>query len=191
MTALVSRFRWELLLAVLIVAAGAWSANLSPFYLEPDQLLASAQYFVIFGIVAFGLMPVVVHGEIDISLASTLAVGTVLFARMAEAKVPVAVAIVVVLVACAVLGAVNGLLVAYTNLPSLAVTLGTLGAYRGLAYIIGGEAGFSDFPPSYAYPGFNFVGLVPVSLFFFIAVALLTGFLMSATRFGRSSGSPV
>jgi rhamnose transport system permease protein len=187
MTGAVARFRWELLLAALIVAAGAWSASLSPFYLEPAQLLGSAQYFVIFGTMAFGLMPVVVHGEIDISLASTLAVGTVLFARLADAGLPIAVAIVAVLAACGVLGAVNGVLVAYTKLPSLAVTLGTLGAYRGLAYIIGGEAGFSDFPSSYTYVGFTLVGLVPVSLFLFAGVALVTGFLMSATPFGRYS----
>lgn len=187
MTALVNRFRWELLLVALIIAAGAWSASLSPFYLDPAQLLASAQYFVIFGIIAFGLMPVVVQGEIDISLASTLAVGTVTFARLAQAKVGLFVAVVAVLAVCAVLGAINGALVAYAKLPSLAVTLGTLGAYRGLAYIIGGEAGFSSFPDSYTYAGFSFVGLFPVSLFLFIAAALVTGFLMSATPFGRYS----
>lgn len=181
------RLGWEALLVVLIVAAGAWSASLSPFYLKPAQILGSAQYFVIFGIMAFGLMAVIVQGEIDISLASTLAVGTVTFAKLADAGVPIALAVPVVLAVCAVLGLANGVLVAYAGLPSLAVTLGTLGAYRGLAYIIGGQAGFSDFPASYSYVGFEFIDLVPVSLILFAAVALAFGLLMSATPFGRYS----
>ncbi|QTE27953.1 ABC transporter permease [Pengzhenrongella sicca] len=184
---LARQYSWELLLVVLILAAGAWATTLSPFYLEAAQILGSAQYFAIFGILAFGLMTVVIQGEIDISLASTLAVGSVTFAQLATNGFPVVVATVIVLALCATLGAINGVLVAYANLPSLAVTLGTLGAYRGLAYIIGGEAGFTGLPESYTYLGSHLLGIVPASLLVFLLLAAATAVLMAATPFGRYS----
>jgi len=181
------RYSWELLLVLLIIAAGGWATTLSPYYLEATQILGSAQYFAIFGILAFGLMTVVIQGEIDISMASTLAVGSVTFARLAQNDVSLAVAIPTVLAVTAVLGAINGVLVAYARLPSLAVTLGTLGAYRGLAYVIGGEAGFSDLPDSYTYLGSQRLGIVPLSLLVFLLLAAIAAVVMSATSFGRCS----
>ena len=181
------RHSWEALLVVLIVAAAAWATSLSPYYLETDQLLASSQQFVIFGIMALGLMPIILQGEIDISLTSTLAVGTVTLGRLAEAGVPAVVAVLLTFASCGLLGAVNGVLVAYAGLPSLAVTLGTLGAYTGLAYIIGGDAGITAFPDSYLYLGSAFLGLVPVSLLVFALIAIVMGVALSSGPLGRYS----
>ena len=90
------------------------------------------------GILALGLAVVVVLGEIDISLASILAFGAVLFSKFSEAGVPIWLAVPLRhRWPARLLGALNGVLVARLGLPSLAVTLGTMGAYRGLAFIIG------------------------------------------------------
>ncbi|HEY5277021.1 MAG TPA: ABC transporter permease, partial [Coriobacteriia bacterium] len=130
------RYASELLLVVLIVLAAIASSAMSPYFLDPANLLNAAQFFVIFALMAFGLFPIVVQGEIDISLASTLAIGSVLFATLAVSGVPLVAAVALVLLGTALLGVVNGVLVGYGGLPSLAVTLGTLGAYRGLAYLL-------------------------------------------------------
>jgi rhamnose transport system permease protein len=91
-----------------------------------------------------------------------------------------------VLIACALLGTLNGILVARLGLPSLAVTLGTMGAFRGLAFIIGSEIGYTDFDDSYLYVGSElFLFLVPVGLVVFVAVAVAVGILMHRTVFGR------
>ncbi len=177
---------WEMALVVLIVAAGAWSTTLSPYYFALDQLFYSTRQFVLPGLLAVGLMVIVVTGEIDISVASTLAVGAVLFAKLSAAGAPIALAVPLVVVACAALGLLNGVLVAGFGLPSLAVTLGTMGAYRGLAFIIGSELGYTDFDDSYLYAGSELVGaLVPVSLLLFTAIVLAAGFLVHKTVFGR------
>ncbi len=60
--------QWEIMLAVMTIAAGAWSAKLSPYYLSLDQIAQSTQQFIFPGLLAMGLMVVVVLGEIDISL---------------------------------------------------------------------------------------------------------------------------
>ena len=129
--------QWELTLIVLTLAAGAWSAYLSPYYLSFDQIADSTRHFVFPGILAIGLAVVVILGEIDISLASTLAFGAVLFSKFSAFGVPIWIATPLVIAACAALGALNGVLVARLALPSLAVTLGTMGAFRGLAFILG------------------------------------------------------
>lgn len=177
---------WEAALIVLIVLAGAWSSTLSPYYLSLDQILFSSRQFIIPGLLALGLLLVVIPGEIDISVASTLAVGAVLFGKLSAAGVPVAGAVPVVIAAGALLGLINGVLVARFTLPSLAVTLGTMGAYRGLAFIVGSATGYTDFDDSYLYAGSELIGgLVPVSLLLFAAVTVVVGLLLHKTVYGR------
>ncbi|MDQ0468676.1 ABC transporter permease [Labrys wisconsinensis] len=177
---------WEAFLVIMILVAGTWSSLLSPYYLSFDQILYSSRQFLIPGLLALGLMVVVVTGEIDISLASTLAVGAVLLAKCSAFGVPVWLAAPAVVLVGALLGAFNGLLVARFGLPSLAVTLGTMGAYRGLAFIIGSEIGYTDFDDSYLYVGSElFFELVPVALVLFTLVTLGIGVLMHRTVFGR------
>jgi rhamnose transport system permease protein len=177
----------ELLLVVLVVLAAIASSAMSPYFLDAANLLSAAQFFVIFALMAFGLFPIVVQGEIDISLASTLAVGSVLFATLAVAGVPLVAAVALVLIGTALLGVVNGLLVGYGGLPSLAVTLGTLGAYRGLAYLLAGDAGKVGIPEEYLLFGATKIGPIPVSLLLVLAVAAVFTVLMGATAFGRYS----
>jgi rhamnose transport system permease protein len=180
---------WEGLLVVLIALAAIWSSTLSPYFLDPVNLLNSGQFFVIFSLMAFGLFPIVVQGEIDISLASTLAVGSVMLGKLSVDGVPLALALPLTLMVCAILGAINGLLVAVAGLPSLVVTLGTLGAYRGIAYIIAGDAGVTGIPPEYLTLGSTWVGIVPVSVILVVVFAALLTVLMAQTRFGRYSYS--
>ena len=141
-------FGWEFALVVLIALAAAWSTYLSPYYLTVEQILYSTRHFVFPGLLALGLAVVVILGEIDISLASILAVGAVLLAKASAFGLPIVVAAPLVVCVCACLGGLNGAFVARLGLPSLAVTVGTMGAYRGLAFIIGSETGYTDFDAS-------------------------------------------
>ena len=187
MKGVIRSYSAELLLVVLIVLAGIWSSQLSPYFLDINNLMNSAAFFVVFGLMAFGLFPVVAQGEIDISLASTLAVASVLFAKLSVAGVPVLAALPIVLAVTAALGAINGLLVAYAGLPSLAVTLGTLGAYRGGAYLLAGDAGVTGLSDDYTLLGQSWVGVVPSTVVLFLVFALVIGIVMESTRFGRYS----
>lgn len=177
---------WELTLVILIVAAGAWSSLLSPYYLSLDQILGSTRQFIIPGLLALGLTLVVLTGEIDISLTSTLAVGAVLFGKCSALGLPIGLAVPLVVAATFALGLVNGILVARLGLPSLAVTLGTMGAYRGLAFIIGSVMGYTDFSDPYLYVGSEQWGDgIPVSLVLFAVVAVVAGITTHGTVFGR------
>ena len=135
---------------------------------------------------ALGLTVVILTGEMDLSLGSILAVCTVLLAKASAHGWPLAAALPCIFGVAAALGALNGLLVARLRLPALAVTLGTMGAYRGLAFIIGSEVGYTGFLPSYKWLGSATVGSpLPVMLLLFAAVLFAFAVVVHLTTFGR------
>src|SRR6185437_4199992 len=141
--------RWETLLVVAIIGVGIWSATLSPFFLKSANLLDLVTPYVFIGLLAFGLTFVVIAGEIDISIVSTLAASIVCLAQIFGAGVNIWLAALAALGIAAALGLANGLLVGVLNLPSLAVTLGTLAAYSGLAFIVLSGEGVASFPSDF------------------------------------------
>lgn len=187
MQAFAKRYRWEWTLLFMVALGVAWATSLSPYYLESSQLLNSSRNFVFTGIMSLGLMIVIVTGEMDLSLPSILAVCTVLLAKASAARLPLPLAVAGIFIVAAGLGALNGFLVARLRLPALAVTLGTMGAYRGLAFIIGSEVGYTGFDESYKYLGATLIGEteIPLMLTVFVAAVLLFAILLHFTSFGR------
>jgi rhamnose transport system permease protein len=84
-------------------------------------------------------------------------------------------------------GLLNGVLVAKLRLPALAVTLGTLSFYRGLAYVLLGDQAARDYPASFTYLGQGTLGNteIPFSLLVFVVLALVFGLVLHKTTFGR------
>ena len=100
--------------------------------LEPDTFLTSANFETIFGsqavlvVVTLGLLFPLTAGDYDLSVASTLTLASMVVALLnAQHGWPVGAAIAVALAAAAVVGLVNGALVAVLDVESLVVTLGT------------------------------------------------------------------
>jgi rhamnose transport system permease protein len=178
--------RWEALLVLLILGAGIWSWTLSSFFLRRANLLDLLTPYVFIGLLALGLTFVVIAGEIDISVASTMTVSAICFAETWHAGINVWLSMVVALAVGTALGLGNGLLVGLLNLPSLAVTLGTLAAYRGLAFVIVGGSSRSGFPTTFTKIGGGYIrNQLPIALLVLIGFAIVLGFVLHATRFGR------
>jgi rhamnose transport system permease protein len=178
--------RWEALLVLLILGGGIWSWTLSSFFLKRANLLDLATPYIFMGLLAFGLTFVVIAGEIDISVVSAMAVSAVAAAQVWDAGVNIWLAALAALGVGGVLGLANGLLVGVLNLPSLAVTLGTLAAYRGLAYVILGGGAVSGFPTDFTNIGGGYIANeLPVALLVLIGFAIALGVVLHATRFGR------
>ena len=137
---------------------------------------------------ALPLAMVIVAAEIDLSVASVLAVSSALMAYLWNHGQPVETIIPICLVAGALCGAFNGLLVTRLGLPSLAVTIGTLALFRGLAFVVIGDDSVTDFPPTWTDRAFgNFAGtFVPDTIVLFAVLAAGFAVLLHATPFGRS-----
>jgi len=177
---------WNLALLILILATGAWASSASPDFLTSQYLFNAVEGAAVSALLALGLTVVVIIGEIDISLTSNLALCTVAAGEAAQVGAPVPFIVMASLLVGAGLGSFNGVLVGYLGLPSLAVTLGTLGAYQALAFIIGGHAGFTAFPAAILALGFGAVGGIPVSLIVFLGVAGAISVILNLTTLGRT-----
>jgi rhamnose transport system permease protein len=186
MRAFLARWGWEATLLALVLSVSAWASRVSPYFLDANQIAYSLQQAIaVVGLLALGLLPVVLVGEIDISLPAIMALGNVLFAQLSALGVPLAEALPIVILTSTAAGALNGVLVVAFGLPSLAVTLGAMGAYRALALLVAGQGGYADFSDPYIWLGSASVGVIPASL---VLVAFIAGALaltLHATVFGR------
>ena len=137
---------------------------------------------------ALALTLVIVAAEIDLSVASVLALSSALMAELWNSGMPLELIMPICLAAGALCGAFNGLLVTRLGLPSLAVTIGTLALFRGLAFVVIGDESVTDFPADYTDLAFgNFAGtFVPNTIVLFAILAVAFGVLLHATPFGRS-----
>ena len=141
--------RWETLLVVAIAGLIVLGTVLSPFFLSAGNFANLIAALMEVAIMALPMTLIIVAGEIALSVESMAGLASALLGFMWAAGWPMEVAIPVVLVVGVVGGLLNGFLVARGRLPSLVVTLGTLALFRGLALIILGPRGVSDFPPGF------------------------------------------
>jgi rhamnose transport system permease protein len=121
-------------------------------------------------------------------VASVLGLCSALTGKMWDGGMAIETIIPIVLVVGLVCGLVNGLLVTRLGLPSLAVTIGTMTLYRGLAYVTLGTGAVSEFPFAYtdlatsSVPGTP----IPYPIALFVLLAAATGVVLHATGVGRS-----
>ncbi|MBO0873419.1 MAG: ABC transporter permease [Pseudonocardia sp.] len=138
-------------------------------------------------LIALPMTLIIVTGEIDLSVASTLGLSSAVLGALWDGGWPIETIIPVCLVLGAVLGALNGLFVTVLGLPSLAVTIGTLALYRGLAFVVLGDRAVAQFPPGLTRWVTGTVGGsgVPNLLVPLLALGLAFGILLHATPLGR------
>ena len=138
-------------------------------------------------IMAFAMTFLIITGEIDLSIASMLALGSSMLGWSYQKGAPIWLAIIICLVVGTLCGFINGFLVTKVGLGSLAVTIGTLALYRGIANGILGENTVNEFPEAYTSFGFDTFGtsFMPKTMPLIIFFGLLFGFLLHRTPFGR------
>ena len=135
---------------------------------------------------------IIISGEIDLSVASILGMASALLGVLWSKGWPMPAVFVVVALTGLAAGAVNGLLVTRMRLPSLAVTIGTLALYRGIATILLGPATVANFPAAYTNLGVNGVPFtgndVTYSTLIFLVLAAIFGVLLLASVFVPNTG---
>ncbi|PRY01696.1 ABC transporter permease [Allonocardiopsis opalescens] len=139
-------------------------------------------------LIALPMTLIIITGEIDLSVASTLGLTSAVMGHLWVAGLPLELIVVLCVVLGAVLGAVNGLLVTVAGLPSLAVTIGTMALYRGLAYVVLGDRAVADFPFSWTGAATTPIPGTPIP-WIAAAIALLAvafGVVLHATPVGRA-----
>jgi inositol transport system permease protein len=169
---------------------------LSPAFMSRINLINIVRQMSVVGLIALGVTGVIVSAGIDLSSGSVVGLTAVVAASLAQdpefatpfypgLNVPL---IVPILAACgvgALVGLVNGSLVAKTRIPPFIATLGTFTAIRGLALLYTGGRPISDLTDSYNFIGQGDVFGLPVPIIILVIMAVVTHILYAHTKFGK------
>ncbi|MFT6878518.1 MAG: rhamnose transport system permease protein [Granulosicoccus sp.] len=179
---------WEFLLLGVGILIFLLNVQASPYFLDAWNLSDATFNFTEKAMIAFAMALVIISGEIDLSVASIMALVSTCMGFAVQLGFDTPALVLIALFVGAACGAFNGFLVAGLGLPSIVVTIGTLSLFRGIAYIILGDKAYSGYPESFAFFGQGYVWwVVTFEMVLFVAVALLFYLLLHRTSFGRSA----
>lgn len=174
-----------ILLALLLLCVLA--ALISPHFLQTANLINILRQISIIGIVSVGMTFVILTAGIDLSVGAIIAVVAVICADLLQSGVSAPIVLLVGMLVGAALGAINGIGVAHGKIQPFVMTLGIMVAARGLALSLAkgqpvslGEAA-STF---YWLGGGDWLG-IPISVYLFVVVVAIAGFVLKYTAFGR------
>jgi len=180
--------RWETLTVILLVLAILYGALSADGFLSGQNLNSVLSDVAEIALIALPMTLIIIAAEIDLSVASVLGLTCALMGSLWNHGWPIELILPAVVVIGGLCGAINGFLVTRLGLPSLAVTIGTLGLYRGLAFVILGDQGITDFPQTYLSWGQgSFAGTqIPNPTVLFVVLAVIFGVVLHRTGVGRS-----
>jgi len=169
---------------------------LSPAFVSSTNLINIVRQMSIVGLIALGVTGVIVCAGIDLSSGSVVGLTAVIAASMSQTPDYAAAfypglhlpLIVPILAACAVgalVGLINGSLVAKARIPPFIATLGTYTAVRGAALLYTGGRPISDLTDEYNFIGQGDVYGLPVPIIILVVMAVVTHILYAHTKFGK------
>jgi ribose transport system ATP-binding protein len=179
---------YGLLLAVAVLSA--FFAVTAPGFLSANNLTDMLRDLSILGIMTVGETLVIIGGGIDLSVGSVLVLAGILSDDLIRLlHLSPLVAVPLVLLACAAVGGLSGLVVTRGRIPSFIVTLAGLYAIRGVAlslyrHDVRSVSGALITDPGFLVLGQGQIGGLPISLLIFLLVFAAGQVLLRRTRFG-------
>lgn len=179
-------------IGLVIIAIMAFLTIRSPYFLTQDNLMVLARQISLTAIIAVGMTMVIILGGIDLSVGSVVALASVMTgAALVWWQLPIPLAIVVGLLVGAFVGWINGFLHITTKVAPFIITLGMMGAARGVALVITEGSSISGLPKDYLgigqgflFKGGGFVG-IPIPVVIAVVIAVLAHIFLSRTATGR------
>jgi inositol transport system permease protein len=187
-----SKYGIFLIFAVMVLGASI----LSPAFLSSTNLINIVRQMSIVGLIALGVTGIIVSAGIDLSSGSVVGLAAVVAASLAQMPdyaaafypglhLPLFVSILAACVVGALVGLINGSLVAKAHIPPFIATLGTFTAIRGAANLYTGGRPISNLTDDYNFIGQGDVFGVPVPIIILVVMAVVTHILYAHTKFGK------
>lgn len=178
---------WETLLLLVAIAIFVTNSFASPYFLNAWNLSDATFNFTEKAMIAFAMALLIISGEIDLSVASIIALASTAMGAALQLGAGTPVLIIVGLGTGLLCGAFNGILVTRLGLPSIVVTIGTMSLFRGLSYIVLGDQAFRGYPADFAFFGQGYVfWVITFELVLFAVLAVIYGVVLHKTNFGRA-----
>lgn len=157
-----------------------------PEFLSYSNIISCFNTATMYTLLAIGIAFVIMTGEIDVSIGSTLGLSAAMTGLIAKQDGSIAVMLLAVVATGAVIGLVNGVGVAYFGVPSLIFTLGTNSVVRGMIYILSDGRTVENFGGSLASYG-NLTLFAEITLYYAIAILLVAvaHIVLTKTRKGK------
>ncbi|MBU4466371.1 MAG: ABC transporter permease [Actinobacteria bacterium] len=175
---------------------------LSPNYFTIENLLIMASHVAIYALLGMGMLMVILNGGIDLSVGSTLGFSAIIAGYLMQG-VPlnifgvtlfpsVPVVVVLSLGVGALVGFVNGILISRFKVAPFVATLGMLYVVRGFALLMTNGLTYNNLAgkPELGNTGFEWLGFnrvlgIPIGVLIMAVIALILGYVLSRTIFGR------
>jgi rhamnose transport system permease protein len=178
--------RWETLLIGVALAIFVFNSLASPYFLSPWNLSDATFNFTEKAIIAFPMALLIIAGEIDLSVASIIAIASTAMGAAAAAGAPPWLLVFIGLTVGIAAGAFNGFIVTRFRVHSIVVTIGTMSLFRGIAYVVLGDQVYRSYPAGFEYFGQGYVWWVfSFEFVLFLVLAIVFAILLHKTVFGR------
>ncbi|WP_193139123.1 ABC transporter permease [Meridianimarinicoccus sp. MJW13] len=178
---------WESLLLLVAIAIFIANSFASPYFLNAWSLSDATFNFTEKAMIAFAMALLIISGEIDLSVASIIALASTAMGAALQLGAGTPVLILVGLGTGLLCGAFNGVLVTRLGLPSIVVTIGTMSLFRGISYIVLGDQAFRGYPADFAFFGQGYVfWVVSFEFVLFVLLAIIYSVVLHRTNFGRT-----
>jgi rhamnose transport system permease protein len=179
---------WDVLLCALLIALFLMGNQFTENVRTAETVFSTLRNVGEIMLVALPMTMLIISGEIDLSVGSTVALSSCVIGKAFHAGQPMWVCALLGILAGAACGAFNGFLVTRVRLQSLAATIGTLALYRGLSSVLLGDQTISGFPANwvaFGYRGKVASWLPKPWLFVLVAIAVFT-VVLRWTKTGHS-----
>lgn len=159
---------------------------LSDAFFATTNLLNVTRQVSFMGIASVGMMMVILTGGIDLSVGSLVQLVNVLCAMLiVNAGLPWGLAVLICFAVALTSGLINGLLITKAHIPPLIVTIASMHALSGFAFILSGGRSIFGFPDSFGFIGQGHILGVPVPTIVMTVIFIITAFFLKRTFTGR------
>ena len=172
-----------------LIAACIFLSFATNSFATPNNLFNITRNFTFVAIISLGMTIVIITGGIDLSVGSVLCLCSMILAVVMHNGYCIEMGIAASLGTALLVGAINGVLIAYIGIPPFVVTLAMLSFARSLAMVASNNTVVFQFGPDqgkllYLGGGALLFGISNPVIYTLI-LALITGFMLRWTRFGR------
>jgi len=173
------------IVGVLLVIVAFFTVAADSF-LTTQNLLNVARQVAMLGISAVGMTFVILTSGIDLSVGAVMAITNISCSMiMVNAGIPILPAVIITLLIAALIGLINGLLVAYVRVPALITTLSMMTILRGLSFVLCDGMPIWGLPETFKKLGQGYVGPIPIPVIIMVVVFIIGWVFLNKTRTGR------
>ncbi|WP_223285666.1 ABC transporter permease [Paenibacillus sp. PL91] len=158
---------------------------LNPYFLDFNNLMNVLLQVSISSILAVGMTFVIIAAGIDLSVGPLTAFSSVILGMALHQSYGVALPLLLCVLIGAILGLVNGIVIAKLKVPAFIATLGMMSIVRGLALYITNGQSIHMLPESFIAVSSGNIGGIPLPVVYAVAVAIIGAFVLNYTKFGR------